>query len=329
MKQIEDRWRNSFPEASIHHGKQFGYGATKYEGINEMSFSPYQNDHILDTVYTEDVKLTFLEKMTKYDPKGVFRAGNALRMLGISELKDAPPESAVLDSVQSFSSVGMGNEWTLRFELAAFILSLFLFVGTFTWFRRERSKLITSSLSDFGIQDREITGKSSLQQSRSLSRRTLGEEIARSTSFRGVMTMEIEQNEGLNTSETRHAGVALTTRPSMIIFSDNLPETGRKSSNRQQTLAAGKKVARRTSFGGLVTMEELSASETQSSQGLVFPTLVFQDFDFSWTDGSNENHMIIHESNSFWLGGCKLTAIQGPSGSGRVSIDNLNLMCCN
>ena len=337
LKQIEDRWRNSFPEGSIHHGKQFGYGATKkkkYEGNNDMAFSPYQNDDILDAVYTENVKLTFLEKMTKYDPKGVFRAGNALRMLGISELKDAPRGSAVLDSVQSFSSVGMGNEWLLRFELAAFILSLVLFVGTFTWFRRERSKLSNSSLSDFGIQDREITGTSRLQQSRSLSRRTLGEEIARSnsfkeiarsTSFRGVTTMEIEQNEGLHTAETpkrgRHAGVTLTNRPSLIRFSDDVPETGRTSSNRQHTLVAGKEGARGTSFRGLV--------ETQSDQGLVFPTLVFQDFDFSWTNGGNENHMIIQESNSFWLGGCKLTAIQGPSGSGKVSIDNLNLMCCN
>ena len=146
--------------------------------------------------------------------------------------------------------------------------------------------------------------------------------------------MEIEQNEGLNTAETPkraggHAGVTLKTRPSLIRFSDDVPETGRKSSNRQHTLVAGKEAAQGTSFRGLVTMEELSAPETQSGQGLVFPTLVFQDFDFSWTNGGNENHMIIQESNSFWLGGCKLTAIQGPSGSGKVSIDNLNLMCCN
>lgn len=94
-RQLEDIWFGLFP-GTIHHGKAYGYGPI--DGLStaespDIEF-PFQNDDILDSVYTEEVRSAFLEKMQYHDPSGTFRAGSVLRMLGVTEKKYTPKQFA-------------------------------------------------------------------------------------------------------------------------------------------------------------------------------------------------------------------------------------------
>ena len=134
---LEEMWRMEFPEGQIHHGKQYGYAAVNtIHEVDEMVYHPFQNDAILDSVYSDQVKATFLEKMATYDPQGIFRAGAALRMLGISNIKYEPYNGLT----EEYVSLAGANVlyWLLVVELAVFTLSLVLFILTTSWFRLTR-----------------------------------------------------------------------------------------------------------------------------------------------------------------------------------------------
>lgn len=91
LKAVEDRWRELFPNAAIHHGKGYGYqNLPGYGGPDDAV--QYQDDEILDSVYTPEVQEAFKEKMLEYDPLGTFSAGSFLRLLSMTTYKFTPKQ---------------------------------------------------------------------------------------------------------------------------------------------------------------------------------------------------------------------------------------------
>lgn len=98
FKQIEDLWHNTFPNGTIHHGKAYGYGpitTTSNDNDEDISSStttnmentewvPFKNETIISSVYTKETKELFIQYMNMYDPKGTFRAGSVLHLLGLT-----------------------------------------------------------------------------------------------------------------------------------------------------------------------------------------------------------------------------------------------------
>jgi len=87
LKQLEDMWRNSYPDAQVHLGKTYAYGSVA--GVGKF---PFQDDSVLDNIYTQAVKENFKASMDKYDPSGTFRAGSVLRLLGETSSKYTPKQ---------------------------------------------------------------------------------------------------------------------------------------------------------------------------------------------------------------------------------------------
>jgi hypothetical protein len=81
--ELEELWHTKFPGGGIHLAKQYGFGPI--EGVGEAGdVFPFQDDAMLDSVFSEQTKSDFLAAMDRYDPEGVFRAGSVLRLLGRS-----------------------------------------------------------------------------------------------------------------------------------------------------------------------------------------------------------------------------------------------------
>ena len=270
---IENRWHESFPNSQIHHGKQFGYDMVESDDDTTV-YSPFQNDAILDAVYTEEVKVAFLEKMNKYDPKGIFRAGSALRMLGLSAVKD----TRAVKLNRSMFSAGIPN-WLLAVELLMFALSLVLFGFTFTWFRRSRNVTVPRAINK---------------------KKRLAHTIHKRLSFITVMNIE-------------DAGLDMDIPPESASEKSDLSYNSRNSARpSSDSIDLDIEPVKASFRHNMKLMECVSFSE----ENLAFPTLFLEDFVFSSTlDGYT-----IMKDSSFWLGGCKVTAIQGPSGSGKVRI---------
>jgi hypothetical protein len=84
--ELERLWRAQFPGGGIHHSKQYAFGPV--EGVGQAGdLFPFQDEAILDSVYPPQVRADFLAAMDLYDPKGVFRAGSVLRLLGLTDQK--------------------------------------------------------------------------------------------------------------------------------------------------------------------------------------------------------------------------------------------------
>ena len=280
---IENRWHESFPNSQIHHGKQFGYDMVESDDDTTV-YSPFQNDAILDAVYTEEVKVAFLEKMNKYDPKGIFRAGSALRMLGLSAVKD----TRAVKLNRSIFSAGIPN-WLLAVELLMFALSLVLFGFTFTWFRRSRDVTVPGAINE----------RPSSIVSRRFSRPAL-HSIQSRQSFITVMNIE-------------DAGVDMDIIPESDSEESDLSYNSRNSVRpSSDPIVLGIEPVKASFRYNMKLMESVSFRE----ENLAFPTLFLEDFVFS----STQDGYTIMKDSSFWLGGCKVTAIQGPSGSGKVRI---------
>ena len=85
FQQIEELWRTTFNTTTYnnnHHGKAYAYG--KVDIANSNEYIPFQNDTIINSMYSDDVKTKFINLMNELDPTGVFRAGSVVRMLGLS-----------------------------------------------------------------------------------------------------------------------------------------------------------------------------------------------------------------------------------------------------
>jgi hypothetical protein len=90
------------------------------------------------------VKATFLGKMAKYDPQGIFRAGAALRKLGISNIKYYEPYNGLIEEYSLLAGASV-LDWLLAIERAVLTLSLVFFIFTMSWFRLTRGALNKSS----------------------------------------------------------------------------------------------------------------------------------------------------------------------------------------
>jgi len=88
---LQEQWRERYPDAAIHHGKGYGYQNLPGYGSPEDAVQ-YQNDDILDSVYTRAVREAFKQKMLQYDPTGTFAAGSFLRLLGMTTDKFTPKQ---------------------------------------------------------------------------------------------------------------------------------------------------------------------------------------------------------------------------------------------
>jgi len=91
LKQLEDMWRSSYPGAQVHLGKAYGFGTVEGVGDKDEEF-PFQDDSILDNVFTPAVKQEFKSKMDQYDPSETFRAGSVLRLLEETDSKYTPKQ---------------------------------------------------------------------------------------------------------------------------------------------------------------------------------------------------------------------------------------------
>jgi len=278
---IENKWYESFPNSQIHHGKQFGYDIVEIDDDTTV-YSPFQNDAILDAVYSEEVKVAFVEKMNKYDPNGIFRAGSALRMLGLSAVKD----THIFELDGSLLSAGI-PDWLLAVELIMFALSLVVFGFTFTWFRRGRN----------------------VNSRRSILHPT-----------RPVLSHSKESRRSfINVMKFGDARVDIDSPPKSVLGRERSisaynsrisvkPSSGPIDLGIETVKLDGRPTLSSSNTG-------LRNSVKFREENLAFPTLFLQDFVFSSTQ--EDGHTIIMKSDNFWLGGCKVTAIQGPSGSGK------------
>lgn len=83
-QQIEDAWRTitsgGAPEG--HHGKEWGMGPL---GALPRPY-PFQMASDVSAFYTSATKSAFIAAMNAYDAQGVFRAGEGLRLLGLSSV---------------------------------------------------------------------------------------------------------------------------------------------------------------------------------------------------------------------------------------------------
>jgi hypothetical protein len=77
---------------SFNFGKEYAYGTIPGLGDDEGLYYPYQNDAILDKIFSQNVRERFLASMETHDPDGLFRAGSMLRLLGVSEEKYTPKQ---------------------------------------------------------------------------------------------------------------------------------------------------------------------------------------------------------------------------------------------
>lgn len=88
---LQEMWRERFPGTAIHHSK--GYGYQRLPGYGHPGDAvQYQNDEVLDSVYSLEVRKAFKAKMQQYDPTGVFAAGSFLRLLGMTDDKFTPKQ---------------------------------------------------------------------------------------------------------------------------------------------------------------------------------------------------------------------------------------------
>ena len=90
-KQLEDDWRAMYPGGGVHVGKAYAYGPVP--GINGGGLEfPFQDESILDSVFSAATKSDFISKMNDHDPSGVFKAGSMLRLLGINDINYTPKQ---------------------------------------------------------------------------------------------------------------------------------------------------------------------------------------------------------------------------------------------
>jgi len=90
-KELQDMWRSMYPGGGVHVGKEFGFGHV--EGIgSEDDLYPFQDDAILDSVYSQPTRDAFIAKMNELDPSGTFSAGSTMRLLGLTTNKFTPRE---------------------------------------------------------------------------------------------------------------------------------------------------------------------------------------------------------------------------------------------
>ena len=101
FRRLEDMWRDMYPLGGIHHGKPYGYGSIPGIGDPKVNLFPFQDDDIVESIYSETVRANFIQKMQEYDPSGTFRAGSGLRMLGLTD-KKYTPKQFVGDSCELF-----------------------------------------------------------------------------------------------------------------------------------------------------------------------------------------------------------------------------------
>jgi hypothetical protein len=94
FKQLEDTWYASIGairgQIPIHHGKSWGL-----DYVSGLT-NPYafQNSAQISNTYTTAVKNAFIDKMNNYDPTGLFRGGEGLRMLGLSSTVKFEPRGS-------------------------------------------------------------------------------------------------------------------------------------------------------------------------------------------------------------------------------------------
>jgi hypothetical protein len=89
---LEALWMGLVPGGSFNFGKEYAYGSIPGLGDDKGLYYPYQNDAILDKIFSQDVRERFLASMEEHDPDGLFRAGSMLRLLGVSEEKYTPKQ---------------------------------------------------------------------------------------------------------------------------------------------------------------------------------------------------------------------------------------------
>jgi hypothetical protein len=89
---LEAMWLGLVPGGSFNFGKEYAYGQIPGLGDDDGLYFPYQNDAILDKIFSPDVRAGFLASMQQHDPDGLFRAGSMLRLLGVSEEKYTPKQ---------------------------------------------------------------------------------------------------------------------------------------------------------------------------------------------------------------------------------------------
>jgi hypothetical protein len=90
FKQLEDVWYAAFSATPgaipIHHGKSWGL-STFGSLANPY---PFQNTAMVNGQYSSGVRSAFIAAMNNYDPSGLFRGGEGLRMLGLSSIGYEP-----------------------------------------------------------------------------------------------------------------------------------------------------------------------------------------------------------------------------------------------
>ena len=97
---LERLWHGLGYKTRNHHGKAWGFGPV--DGIRDYFF-PFQNDTMANAFYNSSSRKAFSSLMEKHDPKGIFRAGAALRLLGLSKDKYTP-KSYVGETCKDFES---------------------------------------------------------------------------------------------------------------------------------------------------------------------------------------------------------------------------------
>jgi hypothetical protein len=105
FQRLERFWKSVNEQAapSVHVGKEYAY--SKLDCLAD----PYafQDTTAISNVYATAVKKKFLQAMSQYDPRGLFRAGSALRLLGISTVTFDPRNNlgeACTDSSDCYGS---------------------------------------------------------------------------------------------------------------------------------------------------------------------------------------------------------------------------------